>query len=190
MKRLVFFLILIFVFSFVIGLIYSNFIKNNYIYNKKENLISYENKIENESDILETVQSEEKVSYNAEFALKKYYDECGHFKFQYAELPVELINLTKEEVEDLYDDWEVEEFSSNSVVLCKEINSICDEHFFIKLGEKNVEIYQVGNGGSLTLFKNTDISREYLTKEDIEKLENGFYVYGIGKLNSIIEDFE
>ena len=67
--------------------------------------------------------------------MKKYYDECGHFKFQYAELPVELINLTKEEVEDLYDDWEVEEFSSNSVVLCKEINSICDEDFFIKLGE-------------------------------------------------------
>ena len=152
--------------------------------------MAYENQIENKDDFVETAQSEEKVSYNADFALKKYYDECGHFKFQYSELPVELVNLTREEVEDLYDDWEVEEFSSNSIVLCKEINSICDEHFLVKLGQNNVEIYKVGNGASLTLYKETDISREYLTKDDIEKLEEGFYVYGIGKLNSVIEDFE
>ena len=43
---------------------------------------------------------------------------------------------------------------------------------------------------NLVLYKTTDISREYLPAEDISKLEQGMYVFGEGKLNSIIEDFE
>jgi hypothetical protein len=150
-----------------------------------------ENKLsENKEDFVETSQTDEKLSYNAEFALKKYYDECGHFTFQYSELPIELVNLTRQEIEDLYDDWEVETFSSDTLVLSQEINNFCDEHYMIKLGENNIEIYNVGNGGSLSLYKETDISKEYLTNEDINTLEEGIYVYGKGKLNATIEDFE
>ena len=144
----------------------------------------------NSLDTISTASTEEKVSPNAEFALKKYYNECGHFKFEYAKLPEELVNLTKEEVEDFYDDWEVEEFSANKIVLVKEISSLCDEHFIIKLGEKYVQIFHLESDGNLVLYKTTDISRDYLPAEDIAKLEQGMYVFGEGKLNSIIEDFE
>ena len=114
----------------------------------------------------------------------------GHFTLQDSEIPVELINLTQKEIEEMYADWKVEEFSSDSLVLCQEVNNICDEHYFVKLGDNNVEIYQVGNGGSLSLYRETEISREYLTDEDVNTLENGFLVYGTGELNSRIEDFE
>ena len=48
-----------------------------------------------------------------------------------------------------------------------------------KLDENNIKLY-----------KETEIAKEYLTQDDIQKLEIGILVYGRGQLNSIIEDFE
>ncbi len=188
MKRILYYGFFIFIFSVGVGYYYSSIWKQN-----KDNIaVEYvaKNELISNQTTLETAQSEEKISYNTEFALKKYYDECGHFTFQYAELPKELINLTKDEIAVLYPDWEIEEFSTDSLILCQEINNICDEHYVVKLGENNVEIYRIGNGGALSLYRETDISKEYLTAEDIETLQKGIIVYGTGKLNSTVEDFE
>lgn len=215
MKRTIFYGILIFIFSMGVGFLFSKMWVNQkmadanlkvvgdeiqYLNSSITNQLSLSNSsfsstanstnMSNSLDTISTSSAEEKVSPNAEFALKKYYNECGHFKFEYAKLPEELVNLTKEEVEDFYDDWEVEEFSSNKIVLVKEISSLCDEHFIIKLGEKYVQIFHLESDGNLVLYKTTDISRDYLPAEDISKLEQGMYVFGEGKLNSIIEDFE
>ena len=138
----------------------------------------------------ETASVEEKVSYNASFALKKYYNECGHFKFNYSELPPEAINLSKTELQDLYPEWTVEEFSSNNIVLAQNLDNICDEHYVLKLDDENVEVYHIESDEHLKLYKSTDISKEYLTSDDINNLEDGIYVYGIANLNSAIEDFE
>lgn len=215
MKRTIFYGILIFIFSMGVGFLFSKMWVNQkmadanlkvvgdeiqYLNSSITNQLSLSNSnfslttnsanFSNSLDTISTASTEEKVSPNAEFALKKYYNECGHFKFEYAKLPEELVNLTKEEVEDFYDDWEVEEFSANKIVLVKEISSLCDEHFIIKLGEKYVQIFHLEPDGNLVLYKTTDISRDYLPAEDIAKLEQGMYVFGEGKLNSIIEDFE
>ena len=215
MKRTIFYGILIFIFSMGVGFLFSKMWVNQkmadanlkvvgdeiqYLNSSITDQLSLNNSsfsstanstnMSNSLDTISTSSTEEKVSPNAEFALKKYYNECGHFKFEYAKLPEELVNLTKEEVEDFYDDWEVEEFSANKVVLVKEISSLCDEHFIIKLGEKYVQIFHLESDGNLVLYKTTDISRDYLPAEDISKLEQGMYVFGEGKLNSIIEDFE
>lgn len=215
MKRTIFYGILIFIFSMGVGFLFSKMWVNQkmadanlkvvgdeiqYLNSSITNQLSLSTSnfsnasnsanFSNSLDTISTASTEEKVSPNAEFALKKYYNECGHFKFEYAKLPEELVNLTKEEVEDFYDDWEVEEFSANKIVLVKEISSLCDEHFIIKLGEKYVQIFHLESDGNLVLYKTTDISRDYLPAEDIAKLEQGMYVFGEGKLNSIIEDFE
>lgn len=193
MKRIVYYGFLIFVVCICIGYVYAriwdNLNNNSEVAIENEIVLNNTNSNSN-TEIVETVGTEEKLSPNASLAFKKYYDECSHFDFQYAELPVELVNLTKEEVQAMYKDWKVEEFSKDSLVLGKEINSICDEHYFIKLGEKHIEIYNLGKDEELTLYKETDIPREYLTDEDIETLEEGVYVFGKGKLNSAIEDFE
>ncbi len=137
-----------------------------------------------------TASEEKKVSPNSNFALKKYYDECSHFDYEEAELPTELVNLTKQEVEDYYADWEVEKFTEDDLVLSKEINGYCDQHFLIRLDEENVNVYQMGTLGELKEYKKTDISRDYLPEEDIESLEEGITVFGEGKLSSALEDFE
>ena len=75
-------------------------------------------------------------------------------------------------------------------MLCKEINGYCNEHFFIKLDNQNVNIYRLSTNGEFKKYKETDIVKEYLTEEDIEKLTQGITVYGEGKLSSVLEDFE
>ena len=143
-----------------------------------------------ELQILEASSEEEKVSPNAQFAVKEYYDECGHFSFEYQKLPENLVNLSRQEVEDYYDDYEVEEFASNNLVIAKEINGLCEEHFYVKLGAENVEIMRLNSDGSFSPYQVTEISRTYLPDEDIAKLEEGIYVYGSGKINSVLEDYE
>ena len=73
--------------------------------------MSFENK-SNTENVVQTLSEEEKISYNASLGIKKYYTECGHFKFNYSELPIECVNLTKSELEKLYPDWRIEKFSN------------------------------------------------------------------------------
>lgn len=175
----------------IIGVIYGIVGLINTKYNPEEAKIvnNVQNIYENEKFVT-TSSQEKKVSPNADFALKKYYDECRHFDYEEVELPSELVNLTRQEVEDYYADWEVEEFSENNVVLCKEIDGYCNQHFIIRLDGDNVNVYRVGSLGELNEYKKTDISRDYLTAEDIQNLEKGIPVYGEGKLSSALEDFE
>ena len=208
MKKIVFYGILIFIFSIGIGFVFSKLWVNqklsdanlkvvgdelHFLNESNKNIVEAkdrdeENLISNE--VLQASAIEEKILPTAEFAMKKVYNECGHFKFEYAELPQELVNLTEEELEAYYKDWEIEEFSPSKIILTKEINSLCDEHFIIKLGEKYVQVFHLEPDGNLVVYETTDISREYLPEEDIKKLEEGIYVFGKGKLNSVLEDFE
>jgi hypothetical protein len=211
MKRYWFYGSILFVFSIIVGFIFSKMWVTNKLLNanlkvvgntiqfvneENKNVIeATDSKMSNtnisiNNEIIQTDSEDEKVSPNSEFALKKLYTECRHFKFEYATLPNEIVNLTKTELEQYYDDWEVDEFSNKRVVLVKEIDSLCDEHFIIKLGNEFIEIYHLKGDGSLELYEKTDISKEYLTQNDIKTLENGYYVFGEGKLNSALEDFE
>ena len=153
------------------------------------NQVQVQNRSENENAVT-TASSEEKVSPNVTFALKKYYDECNHFDYEEVELPTELVNLTEDEVEDFYADWEIEEFSKDKLILSKEVDGYCNQHFIIKLDDSMVNIYRVGTMGELNEYRTTEISKDYLPEEDIEKLEVGIPIFGEGKLGAALEDYE
>lgn len=184
MRKIIFYGILIFIFSTGIGFFYSSLWKRENVSAIDANIVNNLNTVTETSSELE-----EKVAYNASFALKKYYN-CGHFKFNYSELPVEIINLTKSELQAMYPDWNVEEFNSNNIILSQNIDNICDEHYVLKLDDNNVNVYHLENDDEMELYKKTDITKEYLTSDDINNLEEGIYVYGINSLNLAIEDFE
>ena len=184
MKRIIIYSIIIFIFSIGIGYYYSKLWKENNTQN--EEIIS--SKIEN---VVETTASlEEKISYDANFFIKKYYNECGHCKLNSVELPKEFVNLTKKEIEENYPEWRIEEFNSKNVVIAQNIDRICDDHYVLKLGKENIEIYKMLEAEDLKLLTETNISKEYLTESDIKELEEGIFVFGLSNLNSALEDFE
>lgn len=183
MKRIIVYSIIIFVFSIGIGYYYSKLWKI-------QNISEIENLNQNTIVTEETAFIEEKVSHDATLALKKYYNECGHFKFNYVELPSEFVNLTEKEIKEMYPEWMIEEFCSDNIVLAQNIDNICDEHYILKLGDNNIEIYKMIKSDNFELVKETNISKEYLTVEDIKRLEEGIFVFGVSDLNSALEDFE
>ena len=133
---------------------------------------------------------EEKLSANAILILKKYYQKCEHTINEYAELPQELVNMTKEEVQAQYSDWEVIGFEKGKVTLYKEFDDVCGEHFKLKVEEGKVVIYIINNDGTESLYEKTNISSEYLTETDLLNMQDGLEIYGKEELNQIIEDFE
>ena len=134
--------------------------------------------------------TEEKLASNAILILKKYYRKCEHTINEYVELPQELVNMTEEEVQAQYLDWEVIGFEKGKLTLYKEFDEVCQEHFKLRLEEGNVVVYIVNSEGKESLYEKTGISSEYLTETDLINMQDGLEIYGKEELNQIIEDFE
>lgn len=134
--------------------------------------------------------TEEKLASNAILILKKYYRKCEHTINEYVELPQELVNMTEEEVQEQYSDWEVIGFEKGKLTLYKEFDDVCGEHFKLRLENGNVVVYIVNNDGTESLYEKTGISSEYLTETDLINMQDGLEIYGKEELNQIIEDFE
>lgn len=177
---------------------YILFGKEEMVEGKKENNTYISEVIEDEcTEEYQQIQNaktvsttEEKVSANAILILKKYYQKCEHTINEYVELPQELVNMTKEEVQAQYPDWEVIGFEKGKVTLYKEFDDVCGEHFKLKVEDGKVVVYIVNKDGTETLYEKTNISSEYLTETDLINMQDGLEIYGKEELNQIIEDFE
>lgn len=165
---------------------------NTYIAEKIEDECTEEYKEEQmeKQNTAEVSSTEEKVAANAILILKKYYTKCDHTINEYVELPQELVNLTKEQVQEKYADWQVIGFEKGKITLYKEFDDVCGEHFKLKIEDGKVVVYTVNNDGTETLYEKTNISSEYLTETDLLNMQDGLEIYGKEELNQVIEDFE
>lgn len=145
---------------------------------------------EMQNNILQANSQEEKISPNASITLKKYYKGCGHTTSQYLEIPEELVNKTQKELEEMYEGWEVEKFSDTEVIIKKDEEGECKEHYMVRDNEGKVTIYEVLSDGTENEYEVTDISTEYLTDTDKLNMQKGIRVNGKQNLNQLIEDFE
>lgn len=143
--------------------------------------------------MLETVITngqEEKVSPNCLLTLKIYYKTCGHLIEKSQNIEQNLINLTEEQLRERLPEWEIQKFTPDQIVLYKELDNFCNEHYKLKIENGYVRIYEVDEQNNEKLLKSTDISSEYLTEDDLEELKNGVEIYTKKELNKTIEDFE
>lgn len=144
-----------------------------------------------EIELTPVVSEPEKISINAQLILKKYFSQCDHTINEYTEMPEECINMTKEELQEQYPDWEVIGFEPNKVTLYKEFDDTCGEHFKLKIEDGKINIYLINKDGTESLYEKTNISSEYLTETDLINInEEGLEIYGKEELNKTIEDFE
>ena len=141
-------------------------------------------------DMIQANSEEEKVSPYCSFTIKTYYKECGHTKNEYLKLPEELVNCTKNQIEEKYKDYTLEKFASNEIILCQEKEGECGEHYIVKDNEGKVAIYKKTEEGKDELLEETNIAIDYLTETDKINMKNGIVVNGKQDLNKLIEDFE
>ena len=65
-----------------------------------------------------------------------------------------------------------------------------DKTYIAKAEDDYIKIYYINNKNKKILYKVTDITIQYLGKEDVEKLNKGIQVKGLQELNQLLEDFE
>lgn len=141
-------------------------------------------------DTIKASTQEEKTSPNCSLVTKTYYQKCGHTKNEYRNLPQEFVNLTEEEIKEKYQEYTVESFTTNEVILYQEKEGECGEHYIVKDKDGVVTIYQILEDGSQEELEATGITTEYLPETDKINMKNGIQVNGKQELNQIIEDFE
>ncbi len=150
--------------------------------------------IEAENELLENLlsasSSEEKISPNCVIVEKQYYKDCDHIIRDTKEVPEEYINYSKEEFEKEYADWDVEDFTSNQIIVYKENEGYCNEHYVIRENNGVLAVYTIDKNGEETLKETTEIQVMYLPQEDLEKFQQGIEVLGESELRSTLEDFE
>lgn len=143
-----------------------------------------------ELDLLRTNGEEEKVSPSCILTLKIYYEKCGHLIEKKEKINQSEVNMKEEEFRKKFEEWELQKFTPTEVVLYKELNEFCDEHYILKEKDGYICIFKVDETNKETLLKTTEISTQYLTEKDLEEIQNGIIIYTEKELNKIIEDFE
>ena len=139
---------------------------------------------------VETNSSEEKISPNCLITLKRYYNECQHTINEYIDIPQNLVNGTQEDLEKEYPNWEIQKYSSNEIILYREFDSNCGQHFILRNDNGKITIYKINEEMQEEVYEKTEISVEYLTEKDKVEIQNGIRVNGVEELNQLLEDFE
>ena len=139
---------------------------------------------------VEATSSEEKISPNCKLILKRYYKECEHLINEYIDVPESLVNKTRKEFEEQYKNWEIDKFTSTEIIIYREFESNCGQHYVLRNNEGKISIYKIDDNNEEKLLENTEISVEYLTEKDKVEIQNGIRVNGKEELNKRLEDFE
>lgn len=139
---------------------------------------------------VEANSNEEKISPNCLLTLKRYYKQCSHIINEYTDIPQSLVNKTQEDLEIEYSNWEVREYSSTKVVLYREFDSDCGQHFILRNSDGKITVYKINENNEEEEFQKTEISMDYLTETDKVEIQNGIRVNGMEELNQLIENFE
>lgn len=170
-----------------IGILISN--NNTYDFKEQEQQLADEDN-KNNLNIIKTSSDEIKTSPNCFLIFNTYYKECKHTITDRRKISNKDVNKTKEQIQELYKNWQIENFGEKEIVFFTEKEGICNEHFIIKDENNYISIYSINEKEEEILEEVTNIVTTYLPQIDKENLKKGIKVVGREKLNSIIEDYE
>ncbi len=188
-------LLIVLIISFLLGVyLYKlNKINEQIAFEAEYKKLESENIIKTAQNILleETSTAENVITPNTKLIEKTYYNECEHLIETEREIDSTLINKNESELQIEYIGWEIQKFTQNEVVVYKEINDFCNEHYLLKDVDGEINVYKLDKyNKEVELIQNTGIETRYLPETDLEELKEGIKAYGIVEVNEKIEDFE
>ena len=136
-----------------------------------EDECTYLGEIAYKEDLISASIKEQKTSPNCTIILKIYYSKCGHLVEKKKTVEEVEVNLTEEEIKEKFSDWELQKFTPTEIVLYKELDQYCGEHYILKDKDGYIAVYSVDNKNNQTLIETTDISIDYLEEEDLNKIK-------------------
>ena len=143
-----------------------------------------------QEEMLQASTKQEKISPNCFITFKVKYKKCGHVTSNCERVKDTLVNKTKEELQKEYINWNIEEFSEGNIVLSKDEEGYCNEHYLVQDKDGRVVVYKILEDGTKQNYEQTEISTEYLSDSDKIQIKEGIRINGKQNLNQLIEDFE
>lgn len=194
-KWLIIISIILIIALFIAGgiIIYNDMIKPNFKIENVEITNSvdvYENNIDTNIELVETVSEEEKISPDCIFIFKTLYHKCEHIKVEKEQVKEVMVNKTREDLEKIYKGWQIVTFRNDEVLFYREDEGICGEHYLLRELDGYIAIYNIDEDEDLNLETKTAILIDYLPEEDIVRLKEGIRVNGKEELNKTLEDYE
>lgn len=132
---------------------------------------------ENIDNTVNTNNEEEKVSPNCVLILKVYYNKCNHLIQKKQNIEEAEVNMTEQELKERFEGWEVQRFTGTEIVLYKEIDKFCDEHYLLKEKDGYIAVYKLDENDTPTLIETTEIPIQYLAEQDLEEIKNGIKIF-------------
>ena len=175
--------------SITISLLYSIKSRRD-IANKKQTSEYNEIEYTNNLDVISTNYSGLKVSPNATIVFEQNYNKCNHKEIKEERVKESIVNLNELEVQEVYQDWTIKQFSTDKIMLYKEIEGYCGKHYILKETDGYIGIFKLLENGEEELVEITNISVQYLPETDSLNLKNGLKIYTKESVNKILEDFE
>ena len=154
-KYIVIALVLALIAGFILGLyLYKLKIANEQIaFEAEYRKLETKNVIENAENLLqETSSSKNKTTPNTKIIEKRYYNDCEHLGTTEKKIDEKLINKDESEFQIEYIGWEIQKFTPTEVVVYKEINDFCNEHYLVKEENGTVAVYDVVSPLNVPIF--------------------------------------
>ncbi len=144
---------------------------------------------ENFENAITVSLDEIKLSPNAEMTIKKKFALCGHTTINKMSIPMEMINYTEDEVKKKYTGWIIEKFEQDELILSKEIEANCENHYVLKIEDEKLKIYNELTEEKSNFVDEIDIDIELIPSIEINNLQEGVRVYGEEELNDLVENY-
>jgi hypothetical protein len=113
------------------------------------------------------------ITASTKITFKTYFTLCSHIIDKEPDNGSGFINLSKSDLMDKLPDWTVNEFSSQQVILKREIQTYCPRHYIIGSKDGYIAIYVYNDDGIKILHEMTESPISILTTEDQNNLEYG-----------------
>lgn len=133
------------------------------------------------------------INNETQLIYKTLYTQCEDIIEEKQKPTSELIGLNKDGFKEYLTknqlDWEIESFSKEKVVLLKQVNKTCPNHYLVSVNKGYIAIYRYDEDSNKELIEQTDISINILPTIDQEKLQKGILVDTRKEVNELLEDY-
>lgn len=154
--------------------------------NRKPNLDSIEQKV-----IKKDIES--KITQDTVIVQKMVYIQCNDVETYKTKPAINLIGLTRGQLQNVYPDWIIDSFNAREVVMHHNVNGLCREHAnstFIGLKDGYVTIFYGKPGKNAIVKEITNITADRLMPQDIKELRKGIVVENREKLLRTLEGLQ
>lgn len=138
---------------------------------------------------IDTADTADKITASTKMIYEYYYIGDGVVEKTEELSPYFLIDLTKENVQDLFSEWIVASFTPDEVVMRKYLDGSSNQYYIVGIHDGFIAVFYAAEIDGTTLKEITDTPVAALPMEEQARLKSGIHVLGQDALVKVLEDY-